>query len=260
MPAVIAFCLPAYNEGKNIPPLLGKIEARSLQEGWHVRVFLVDDGSTDDTAEAAASFEGRLPITILSNGINLGLGRALRRGILRTLEELGDEDVLITMDADNTHDPSHCVAMLEALRAGSDVVIASRFREGAREIGLSLFRRLLSRCARFVLSSFFRTQNVRDYTCGFRAYRGGLLKRAQRAYGDAFMTAPGFSVMSEILLKLRPLNPTIAEVPLTLNYDLKRGRSKLAIIKTIMEYFLTLNRVYRQVRKVGLAQAHRERK
>ncbi|MFQ6111048.1 MAG: glycosyltransferase [Nitrospinota bacterium] len=257
---MIAFCLPAYNEGENIRSLLRKIEERCFEGAWQVRVYLVDDGSTDDTAEAVSSFEGRLPITLLRNGINLGLGRALRRGILRALDELGDEDILITMDADNTHDPVHCIGMVEALQAGSDVVIASRFQEGAREIGLSLFRRLLSRCARIVLSSFFRTENVRDYTCGFRAYRAGLLKRAQRAYGDAFMTAPGFSVMSEILLKLRPLNPTIAEVPLTLNYNLKRGRSKLAIMKTIIEYFATLSRVYRQARKVGLEGAHQERR
>ena len=118
---------------------------------------------------------------------------------------------------------------------GNDVVIASRYRQGAHIRGVPRYRRALSFGARVVFSVVFPTPNVRDFTCGFRAYRAGVLQEAFRTYGDEFVGQSGFSCMVDILLKLRRLGAIMSEVPLILRYDQKFGASKMMVMKTTFE-------------------------
>jgi dolichol-phosphate mannosyltransferase len=76
---------------------------------------------------------------------------------------------------------------------------------------------------------------VRDYSCGYRAYRADLLRRAFAEMGDQFVNQSGFSCMVDILLKLNWLNAVIAEVPLILHYDYKKGASKMKVGRTVRE-------------------------
>jgi dolichol-phosphate mannosyltransferase len=95
-------------------------------------------------------------------------------------------------------------------------------------------RKILSRCASILLIALFPIQGVRDYTCGFRAYDLGALKRAVAAEGPGFFDQDGFQVMVDILLKLRKEPDLIfGEVPLILRYDQKEGESKMDIGATI---------------------------
>jgi dolichol-phosphate mannosyltransferase len=82
----------------------------------------------------------------------------------------------------------------------------------------------------------FGLPGVRDYSCGYRAYRASLLQRAMAAYGDRFIEARGFVVMTELLVKLAPLRPRIVEIPLDLRYDRKIGASKMPTARTIAGY------------------------
>jgi len=81
----------------------------------------------------------------------------------------------------------------------------------------------------------FPTPNVRDFTCGFRAYRAGILKHAFDRYGELFVAESGFSCMVDILLKLRGLGAIMTEVPMVLRYDLKYGVSKMLVMRTIRD-------------------------
>jgi dolichol-phosphate mannosyltransferase len=81
----------------------------------------------------------------------------------------------------------------------------------------------------------FPIHGVRDYTCGFRAYRCRLLREAFRRYGDDFVDRRGFECMVDILLKLHRLGATFAEVPLTLRYDRKGGASKMRVARTVAD-------------------------
>ena len=225
--------LPAFNEGRNIARLLDRIASVMEEEGLLYRIILVDDGSVDDTVAAAARFQGDVPLEIMRHETNQGLGATLRDGLIYALKESGDDDIVITMDADETHAPGLILHMSRKIREGHDVVIASRFRPGARVYGVPLFRRFLSRAACWALRLAFPFSNVRDFTCGYRAYRGGALKTAVERYGDKLVEADGFQCMVDILLKLHRLRMIIGEVPIVLRYDLKEGKSKMRILSTV---------------------------
>ena len=233
--ASVTFILPAFNEALNLEPLVEKIGALSSKLPPY-RILVVDDGSRDATAEIAAALQARFPVRLLRHGRNMGLHRTIWDGLQWAAASSGPDDILVTLDADNTHEPHHVLDMLPWFEHGYDVVIASRFRPGAGEIGLTASRRLLSRTANFMLKILTPVPGVRDYTCGFRAYRARVVQEALRVYGDRFIQATTFAAMAEILLKLRPLDVRAAEVPLVLRYDQKGGLSKMRVGRTILDY------------------------
>lgn len=224
--------LPAYNEAPNLVPLLDRIAA-ALQ-GIEHRVLVVDDGSVDETASIAES-RASAGVILQKNPRNLGLAETIKRGLVSAVERArGADDVIVTMDADNTQPPELIPSMLEQIRAGSDVVIASRYRQGARVRGLSVPRRTLSLVASLLFRAALPIAGVRDYTCGFRAYRASLLHEAFERFGpDQLVAERGFSCMVDILLRLRSLEPVMSEAPLDLRYDYKRGASKMRVARTV---------------------------
>jgi dolichol-phosphate mannosyltransferase len=229
---VLIVVLPAYNEAPNLVPLLDRI-ASSLQGIEHC-VLVVDDGSVDETA-AVAEARASSGVLLQKNPRNLGLAETIKRGMVAAVERAsGADDVIVTMDADNTQPPELIPSMLEQIRAGSDLVIASRYRPGARVRGLSVPRRGLSLGASLLFRAALPIAGVRDYTCGFRAYRASLLRRAFDRFGaDQLVAERGFSCMVDILLRLRSLAPVMTEVPLDLRYDYKRGASKMRVARTV---------------------------
>ena len=80
----------------------------------------------------------------------------------------------------------------------------------------------------------FPIKGVRDYTCGFRAYRASLLKKAFSVYGDKFVEYKGFQCMADILLKLSRMDAIMSEVPMILRYDLKGGETKMRVSTTVL--------------------------
>ncbi len=235
--------LPAYNEQENLPGVLRQIE--ELGDA-RLRVLVVDDGSVDATAAVVESWHGRVYVQLVRHATNLGLGRALATGLRHVLEQAAPHDVVVTLDADGSHLPRQVPQLVAAVEGGADVAIASRYRPGARVEGVPAVRRLLSFGARVLLTALFRVPGVRDYTCGFRAYRAGLLQQAAQRYGDRLVESQGFAVMAELLVKLRVLHPRVQEVPIVLRYDLKRGRSKLPPLRTVLQYLQMVGRLFRR--------------
>ncbi|PLX10686.1 MAG: hypothetical protein C0594_04595 [Marinilabiliales bacterium] len=140
---------------------------------------------------------------------NRGLAGALRAGLASGLKDMHPDDVIVTMDADNSHNPALIYRMLIQIQEGSDIVIASRFRSGARIEGVSGLRRALSVGARLIFKLFMPIKGVRDYTCGYRAYRVGLLSKMSEFYGGSLIEQEGFGCMAELLLKSRKFSPII---------------------------------------------------
>ncbi len=226
--------LPAFNEAVGLPELLEAIERAGRGARWHA--IIVDDGSRDGTAEIARGFAGRMPLTVLVHPENRGLAAAIRTGLDHACRAAAPEDVVVTMDADNTHRPEQIPSMVDALDAGADVVIASRYVRGARQAGVPAHRSLLSAGVGVLLRFRFGLPGVRDYSCGYRAYRAALLQKALAAYGERLIESQGFVVMTEVLVKLAPFRPRIVEVPLDLHYDWKVGASKMRTAQTITGY------------------------
>lgn len=227
--------LPAFNERENLPPLLDGIAETMAEEGFSYEVIVVDDGSRDGTLQVAQTAAEKIPLHIERHEVNQGLGATIRDGLLAASRLCGPNDVVIAMDADNTHPPGLMGAMVRAIREGNDVVIASRYQPGARVVGVPPFRRLLSWGAGMLFRLVFPIPNVKDYTCGYRAYRGPLLQAAFDHYGQQFVSETGFQCMVDILLKLHRLGAICREVPLVLRYDRKGGVSKMKVGRTVLK-------------------------
>ena len=232
---MVIVTLPAYDEEQTLPPLLESIRESMEENGIDYRVIVVDDGSSDGTALAVEKLVDHMPLSLVRHPENRGLGEALRTGLLEALLGAEDRDIGVTMDSDNPHTPGLIARMVRAIREGNDVVIASRYRSGARIRGVPLARRALSRTSSWVFRLCFPTRGVRDFTCGFRAYRAGVVKQAFAVYGHEFVAESGFSCMVDILLKLRRMDAIMTEVPLILRYDLKFGASKMQVLRTIAD-------------------------
>ena len=224
--------LPAYNEAAALPALFDNIASQCKDAGIDYEIILVDDGSTDATAEVTRQAAEFGNIRLVQHEQNRGLAAAIRTGFNTVLTLADDEDVLLTMDSDGTHPTDLIPEMRRRIEAGADVVIASRFRPGAKVIGLSMSRHLLSLAARVCFTTAFPSPGIRDYTCGYRLYRVSKLREAMRKYGDQFVSEQGFSCMVDVLLKLRKLDTRFDEVPMVLRYDLKEGASKMRVWKT----------------------------
>ena len=234
----ITVMMPAYNEERDLPGLLERIQ-RALGPWADYRVLVVDDGSRDRTAEIVREAGARMPVELIRHPRNLGLGAAMRTGLRAAAQ---GEGLVVTLDADNSQDPELIRTMVDKLEQGFEVVIASRFQPGAQEIGVPPHRVFLSHLSSAGIRALVRYPGVRDYTCGFRVYRGETLRRLIDTFGDGFLRENGFSCMLELLLNLRALRVPAAEVPLVLRYDLKEGASKMRILRTMWRYTVTMVR------------------
>jgi dolichol-phosphate mannosyltransferase len=241
-PRVVRIVLPAYNEADNLPRLLAALQEAMDDNGLGYEVIVVDDGSGDQTTAIAERSAATVPVVLVRHANNQGLGAAMRDGLQTALDRAGPRDIVVTMDADDTHAPGLIVQMVRMVGEGYDVVIASRYRAESRVYGVPVLRRVMSRAASLLMRLVFPIRGVRDFTCGYRAYRADVLRRAVERYHGEFVNQDGFQCMVDILLKLRPLHLIFGEVPLLLRYDRKGGKSKMRVAHTARNTLLLLLR------------------
>ena len=234
---MIIVVLPAFNEEDALKPLLDNLSNIIKEHFQNTHTIVVDDGSTDRTADVVKSYQ-KIPIELIEHGRNRGLGEAINTGLLSALRIAEEGDIIVTMDADNTHNPGLLLKMVMLVEEGNDVVIASRYLLGARVVGVTACRQLCGLGVNWLFRILFPIPGVKDYTCGYRAYRAGKLIEAFKRWGDDLIGVSGFSCNIDILLKLRELGAIMAEAPMTLRYDLKPGKSKMDVRKTITETLL----------------------
>lgn len=146
----ISVILPAKNEAKGLDKTLSALR-QALPDA---EVIVVDDGSTDDTAAVAIGHGA----TVLSSPYSMGNGAAIKRGARHA-----SGTILVFLDADGQHDPTHIARMLARLREGFDMVVGARDWSGqagvSRGIANAFYNWLASRMTGF---------HVRDLTSGFR--------------------------------------------------------------------------------------------
>lgn len=229
--------LPAYNEEANIGSLLDRLDESMGNAFLPYEAIVIDDGSRDRTGEVLSACAGKFPVTIVRHAQNQGLGATIRDGLVFAAQRAHQTDIIITMDADESHTPGLILRMVRMIQEGHDVIIASRYQPGSRTYGVPTYRRILSYGASCLFRILFPIQGVHDFTCGYRAYRAGILQKALATYGDHFIDLSGFQSMVDILLKLRRLPVIFGEVPLILRYDLKAGASKMRVARTAAQTF-----------------------
>ncbi len=238
---MIYVLLPVYNEESNVAFLIPQIAEVFRKNGRDYRIIAVNDGSTDRSSAELESAKQKFPLEVITFDVNRGVGAVFRAGLSRAAElSAGKEDILISLDCDRTHPPECFSALIAALDKGAGVAIASRYHPQSRDSGLPLFRAFLSNAVNLLLRFFLRVKGVKDYTTFFRAYRMALLKEAFRRFDKNFIRQPGFACMAEIMARLKELRPQICEVPVFLHFDMREGRSKMKIGRTIREYLSLL--------------------
>jgi dolichol-phosphate mannosyltransferase len=196
----LSIVIPAYNEERFIGTLLEQIRAVDLQPlGITKEIIVVDDCSTDRTAQIAASVPG---VTLKRMPVNGGKGRAVRAGI-----EMATGDYLIIQDADLEYDPNDYVPMLQALLSGrGDVVYGSRYLGRGRHANQSLAAYLGGRSLSLVALIFTR-RHLTDTVTALK-----LFHRTQIAAVP--LETSGFELDHEITAKLARRGARIVEVPI----------------------------------------------
>lgn len=223
--------LPAYNEEASIKPLFIRVEALQKKMSQQIVVMVYDDGCVDNTRAEVMAWENRLSIIYLDGVVNKGLGAGMS-ALMSEFAARGEaDDILVVMDCDDTHDPEQIPMMLKVLdkNSSTEVIIASRYRLGASISGVPFFRVMLSIGAAMLYKTVHPIWHVRDYTCGYRAYRLAAVKRAFAKYGKPLLKERGFASMVELLLKIARAGARFQEIPLALAYDNKLSASKMDV-------------------------------
>ena len=237
---MIWIVLPAFNEEASLPNLLPALDATLRRHGEPYRMVVVDDGSRDDTADILRAHAGRMPLDVITHPINRGLGETERDGFEFVAGRCAADDVVVRVEGDETHDPEYIFSLVAKLREGPDVVNTSRFQPGGDQKGVDRYRAFISRGANMFMRLLFGIPNVRDYSCGFRAYRGRVVKDAVGIFGNNFvqLRGLGFTSTLEMIVKLHLLGCRFAEVPFVLRYDQKKSPSKMVGSITTLGYLI----------------------
>ena len=173
---MIWILLPAYNEETDLPSLLEKIKEALGDKPY--RLVVVNDGSTDATSEILDKHKKDLELVVVEHPINRGLGETERDGFEYIAWHAGRDDYLVRIEGDDTHEPKYMFDMLAKLEQGYDVVNTSRFQPGGGQLGVNNYRAFISRAANVFMKLVFGVKGVKDYSCGFRAYRMSVIQDA----------------------------------------------------------------------------------
>ncbi len=237
---MIIILLPAYNEEDSLPNLMPKIKATMEGFGEDYRVIVCNDGSKDKTKAMLMEYQATIPLELIEHKINRGLGESSRDLFERAAEIVNAGDVIVRLDCDDTHEPEFIPHLIEKVRSGYDVVIASRFAPGGGQLGVNRYRAFISSGANLFMKVFFPISGLREYSCGFRAYRGEKIKEAILFYGNNFIQLKGlgFTCTLEKIIKLKLIGARFAEVPFILRYDQKQSSSKMIGSLTTLGYLM----------------------
>lgn len=232
---MIYFLIPAFNESGNFELLLQNIDLKLKKVKY--KVIIIDDGSVDNTKGELRSLAEKFPVMRLGYLKNRGPGGAFRFGFDFLFKILKADDLVVTMEADNTGDFSVLNKMLK-LALDNDVVLASPYASGGRFEGVGFVRLSLSYAANLIDRIVFRVDGVRTFSSFYRVYRGSILKRVYREYGKNYLNEKGFAVFVEFIVKLNNVGAKIIEVPAKVDWRKRVGKSKNKLFKAIIFHFL----------------------
>ena len=207
--------LPTYNERPNLEALVLAIRGEDCD------VLVVDDNSPDGTGELADRLAGSDPGVLVEHRAGkLGLGTAHIAGLKRGAE-LGYA-LLVTMDADGSHQPRHLGPILAAARRTGGVVIGSRYVSGGSIVGWNALRKLLSFSANLCCRTILGIR-VHDCTSGYRCYPRRVIERVDL---DRII-CDGYAFLIELLYRCLKAGVPVTEVPIRFQ-DRLAGTSKVS--------------------------------
>lgn len=201
----VSIIVPAYNEELRIKKTLESINNYFLDKRITRQIIVVDDGSSDNTAEAVAALKKEINgLTLISYQTNYGKGYAVKKGV-----EQSHGALILFTDADNST-PIEEFDKFHPLLLDNQVVIGSRYISGSNIVVTQpKYRACLGRVGNKLIQ-FFLLDGVNDTQCGFKAFQHDA---AKQIFNRMKVNRFGFDM--EILSIARLLNFTISEVPVS---------------------------------------------
>jgi dolichol-phosphate mannosyltransferase len=209
--------IPTYNELESLPKTLGRLRSAVPASD----VLVADDNSPDGTGDLADRIASEDPqVHVLHRRGKEGLGAAYIAGFHWALER--DYDVIVEMDADGSHQPEQLPRLLDAVEAGADLVIGSRWVQGGSVVNWPFYRQLISRTG----STYARTMlglKIKDMTAGYRAFRRTTLEKLDL---DA-VESVGYGFQVDLAWRVAKMGLKVVEVPVTF-VERELGSSKMS--------------------------------
>ncbi|HEX4104325.1 MAG TPA: dolichyl-phosphate beta-glucosyltransferase [Candidatus Paceibacterota bacterium] len=201
----LSIIVPAYNEAQRIPKTLLDIDKRLAHAPYTYEIIVVNDGSTDNTAEVVRNLAAKMVknVRLVDNVENKGKGGVVRQGMLEAAGVIH-----LFTDADNSTPIDQFDQMIPFFKEGYGVVIGSRALHGAKLDPPEPFhRRVVGRCLN-ALIQLLLVPGIWDTQCGFKAFTA---EAAQKVFREARLTGWGFDF--EALTLARRMGYGIVEVP-----------------------------------------------
>jgi dolichol-phosphate mannosyltransferase len=230
--------VPVLNEHENVPKLIHAFRTIQIEHEakFRAQILMVDDGSTDGTAAKARNLASGINFLILSHERNLGPGYAFGTAFEYLSPHVHEQDVIATIEGDNTSRHELLGKMLRRLDEDYDVILASPYMYGGGITKTSSSRIFLSHAGNSFVKQMLGIRGILTMSSFYRVYRGSLIRKLQQVYGPRILERRGFESMIELLLKMICLNARISEVPMVLDTSRRAGRSKMKIVPTIAGY------------------------
>ncbi|HWC66454.1 MAG TPA: glycosyltransferase family 2 protein [Acidimicrobiales bacterium] len=213
----ISVVVPCFDEAlvimRSLDALYAYLDGLSCR--YRFELIVVDDGSTDETAEIADAFaRSRAEVRVLRQHANTGVGQALRRGIAESTGEY-----VVTLDCDLSYSPDHIGRLVDALREDhARISIASPYMRGGRYSGVPWRRKVMSRCANRLLAASSKL-DISTVTSLVRAYDGEFIRSLD-------LSSDGPEVNTEIIYKAQILDARVVEVPAHLDWTGQAERTE----------------------------------
>ena len=213
--------IPAHNEAKNLPKLLEKACSALKKIKEKFEIIVVDDNSTDNSDEVLKKLKEKIKeLRIVTRTKNPGAGYAIREGLSKVRG-----DIIITMDADLSHDPAEIASFLKLLKV-YDMVCGSRYAKGGKA-EMTYSRILVSNLFNIIFRKLLGIP-VKDFTSGFRAYKSKIIDKIE-------LKSKKFGIFIEIPLKAHLAGFKLTETPISY-HERGFGKSNLNYFKQGPEY------------------------
>jgi len=202
---LLSLVIPMYNEVRRIASSVETVRAYLDALGKPYEIIVVDDGSTDGSAEALAEVSG---ITVVSHKPNRGKGYTVRQGVLASKGE-----IVAFSDVDLSAPIEELSKLLDAIDSGADIAVGSRgLKTSQLGIHQSKFRELGGKSLNLIIRAL-AVRGIKDTQCGFKLFRGDA---ARRIFDKCILDGWGFDV--EVLRLARRMGYRIDEIPVRWNH------------------------------------------